>query len=215
MVCCSLHSQVVPVCAGIGGGVRVAYVQVPGGALPVALSDAVRVLKERGLVEIAVAAGACVAGDVHCVTIQSALAWCGGRGFDVVVCAIGPGIVGTGSHLGHGGVSAAEAANAARRLGGTSIVAPRVSFADERERHRGVSHHTRAIRGLALGGVIVAWPRDLQAPEWLAERADVDVAGWREACAGLPLEHMARGPAEDPAFFAAAFAAGRLARSRV
>jgi hypothetical protein len=29
---------------------------------------------------------------------------------------------------------------------------------------------------------------------------------------GLPLNHMGRGRGEDPAFFAAAFAAGRLAR---
>src|SRR5919108_916441 len=35
VVCCSLHSQVAPVCAGIGSGARVAYVQLPGGALPV------------------------------------------------------------------------------------------------------------------------------------------------------------------------------------
>src|SRR6266487_862961 len=41
VVCCSLHSQVAPVCAALGG-VRTAYVQVPGGALPVSLSDAVR-----------------------------------------------------------------------------------------------------------------------------------------------------------------------------
>ena len=37
-------------------------------------------------------------------------------------------------------------------------------------------------------------------------------AGWREACEGLPLSHMGRGPDDDPAFFAAAFAAGKLAR---
>jgi len=37
------------VCAALAG-LRVAYVQVAGGALPVSLSDAVRVLKERGLV---------------------------------------------------------------------------------------------------------------------------------------------------------------------
>src|SRR5512133_2115850 len=52
VVCCSLHSQVAPVCAGIGEGVRVAYLQLPGGALPVSLSDAVRALKERRLVEV-------------------------------------------------------------------------------------------------------------------------------------------------------------------
>jgi len=41
---------------------------------------------------------------------------------------------------------------------------------------------------------------------------DAHAEGWREACAGLPLSHMGRAPDEDPSFFAAAFAAGRLAR---
>jgi hypothetical protein len=40
----------------------------------------------------------------------------------------------------------------------------------------------------------------------------VDVDGWEGACTGLPLSHMGRGPGEEPWFFAAAFAAGRLAR---
>src|SRR5712691_5135859 len=101
VVCCSLHSQLAPVCAGIGPGVRVAYVQLPGGALPVSLSDALRALRERGLVETAVAAGACLDGDVACAGVHSALAWAAARGFEAVVCAIGPGIVGTGSRLGH------------------------------------------------------------------------------------------------------------------
>ena len=35
---------------------------------------------------------------------------------------------------------------------------------------------------------------------------EVDVAGWRGACDGLPLSHMGRGPSDDPWFFAAAFA---------
>jgi hypothetical protein len=42
---------------------------------------------------------------------------------------------------------------------------------------------------------------------------DNDAEGWREACDGLPLSHMGRGPEEDPAFFAAAYAAGRVARN--
>src|ERR687894_683614 len=45
VVCCSLHSQVAPVCAGVGPGLRTAYVQVAGGALPVSLSDSVRALR--------------------------------------------------------------------------------------------------------------------------------------------------------------------------
>jgi hypothetical protein len=211
VVCCSLHSQLAPVCAGIGGEVRVAYVQVAGGALPVSLSDTVRTLRRKALLGVAVAAAPCHDGDVQCAGIASALAWARGAGYDAVVCAVGPGIVGTGSALGHGAVSVAEAANAAAALGGKPIVAVRMSEADPRERHRGVSHHTRAVLELCLGLVTAAWPAELTAPDWLDARQEVDVAGWREACEGLPLEHMGRGPDEDPWFFAAAFSAGRLA----
>lgn len=210
VVCCSLHSQLAPVCAGLGPGVRVAYVQLAGGALPVSLSDAVRLLRARGLLEVAVAAGACIEGDRHCVTVLSGLAWAAAAGFDAVVCAIGPGIVGTGSGLGHGGLAAAEAANAASALGGSPILAAWVSG---RDRDRGVSHHTRSALRLCLGSVAVGWPAGLEAP-WVGALGRVDVSGWEEACQGLPLAHMGRGPAEDPWFFAAAFAAGRLARSR-
>ncbi len=214
VVCCSLHSQLAPACAGIGEGVRVAYVQLGGGALPVSLSDSLRALKKRGLVELGIASGPCVDGDAQAVGVASALAWAAAEGFAVVVCAVGPGIVGTASPLGHGGVAAAEAANAASALGGSPVLAVRVSEGDPRERHHGVSHHTRAVLDLAIGEVTVAWPAGLEAPAWLTGAEEVDVSEWREACAGLPLEHMGRGPDADPWFFASAFAAGRLARRR-
>jgi hypothetical protein len=211
VVCCSLHSQLAPVCAALDG-LRAAYVQLPGGALPVGLSDTVRALRERGLLAATVSAGACFGGEVEAVTAASALAWTAGRDFDVVVCAIGPGIAGTASRLGHGGLAAAEAANAASALGGSPVLAVRVSSGDERARHRGVSHHTRAVVDLCLGQVAVAWPAGIEAPPWLDGRTEVDTGAWREACAGLPLEHMGRGVEDDPWFFESAFAAGRLAR---
>jgi 3-dehydroquinate dehydratase len=212
VVCCSLHSQVAPAVAGVGKGVRVAYVQLPGGALPVSLSDSLRALKERALVEVAVAAGACFDGDAQAVSVSSALAWVAAEGFDVAVCGVGPGIVGTGSSLGHGGVAAADAANVVSALSGSPVLTVRVSQGDSRERHRGVSHHTRAVVGLVLGDVVVAWPAGLEAPSWLSTRREVDVTGWQDACEGLILDHMGRGPDDDPWFFASAFAAGRLAR---
>jgi hypothetical protein len=195
VLCCSLHSQVAPVCAGLAG-LRVAYVQLAGGALPVSLSDTVRVLEERGLVATSAAVAPCFDGDVQCVSVASALGWAR-EGHDVAVCAIGPGIVGTGTRFGHGGVAAAEAANAALALGGVPVVAARVSGADERARHRGLSHHTEAVLALVRGEAVVA---------------DSGGEGWREACAGLPLSHMGRGPDEDSDFFAAAYAAGLAAR---
>jgi hypothetical protein len=68
---------------------------------------------------------------------------------------------------------------------------------------------------LAIGARRVAWPTGLEAPEWLTEREEVDVSGWRDACEGLLLEHMGRGPDDDPWFFASAFAAGKLARGLI
>jgi uncharacterized protein DUF3866 len=198
VVCCSLHSQVAPVCAALSG-LRVAYVQLAGGALPVSLSDTVRLLQERGLVATTAAVAPCFDGGVQCVSVASALGWARG-GHDIAVCAIGPGIVGTGTRFGHGGLAAADAANGALSLGGVPVVAARVSGADQRRRHRGVSHHTEAVLALVRGEAVVA---------------DSPAEGWREACEGLPLSHMGRGPDDDPEFFAAAFAAGLAARNLV
>jgi hypothetical protein len=214
VVCCSLHSQVAPAAAGLGEGRRVAYVQVPGGALPVPLSDTVRALRERRLVETAVAVGACVEGDVACVSSAAAFVWAAEQGFDAVLCSIGPGIVGTASPWGHGGLSVAEAVLSARALGGTPVLAVRYSEGDPRERHRGLSHHTQAVLALT-GDVEIGWPEGLEAPDGLERVTAVDVAGWRDDCEGLPLFHMGRGADDDPWFFAAAYAAGRVASGHV
>jgi hypothetical protein len=214
IVCCSLHSQVAPAAAGLGEGMRVAYVQVPGGALPVSFSDTVRALRERGLVEATVAVGACIEGDVACVSTASAFVWAAERKFDAVLCSIGPGIVGTASPWGHGGLSVAEAVLTSRSLGGSPVLAVRYSEGDPRERHHGLSHHTRAVLAVA-GDVEVGWPNGLSLPDGLGGVTAVDVSGWEEACAGLPLSHMGRGPDDDPWFFAAAYAAGRVASGHV
>ena len=199
VVLCTVHSQVAPVCAGLAGA-SVAYVQVAGGALPVSLSDIVRELKARGLIGLAGAVAPCLDGDAQFVTAAAALAWAKAQGFEAVVCSVGPGIVGTGTRLGHGALTLADAANAAAALGGRPVLAVRTSEADARDRHRGVSHHAQAVLDLALADIVVA---------------ENGGDGWEDACAGLPLSHMGRGPAEDPAFFRAAYAAGRAARDLV
>jgi uncharacterized protein DUF3866 len=212
VVACSLHSQLAPVCAALAG-LRVAYLQLPGGALPVGLSDALRALRERGLLEAAAGVDGCFGGDVDCVNVYSGLAWAKARSADAAVCAIGPGIVGTGTPLGHGGMAAAAALGAASQLGGTPVLALRLSEADPRPRHRGVSHHTASILSLLGTSVVRPWPAGYPIQHPLADDAEVvDVSGWREATEGLPLSHMGRGPDDDPWFFAAAFAAGVAAR---
>jgi hypothetical protein len=214
VVCCSLHSQVAPVCAGLGRDLRVAYVQLAGGALAVPLSDTVRLLREAAYLRTTIAVGPCFGGERACVSLASALIECARDHVQAAVCAIGPGVVGTGTAFGHGAVAAAEAANAGGALGGVPILAPRVSSADERERHRGLSHHTLAVLELVRTPVTVVWPEGLDPPEELGPVEVVDHSDWRAACAGLPLSHMGRGPDEEPWFFAAAFAAGVFARAQ-
>jgi uncharacterized protein DUF3866 len=200
VVLCTVHSQVAPVCAGLDGA-RVAYVQVAGGALPVPLSDTVRTLRERGLLEVTCAVAPCLDGEAQFVTTAAAFAWAKAQRQQAVVCAVGPGIVGTGSRLGHGALTLADAANAAAALGGRPILAVRQSEVDARERHRGVSHHAETLLDIALAKIDV--------PD------TADGEGWEEACAGLPLSHMGRGPGEDPAFFRAAYSAGVMARRTI
>ena len=213
VVCCSLHSQVAPAVAGVGEGVRVAYVQLPGGALPVSLSDSLRVLKGRGLVETAVAAGACFDGDVQAVGVASALAWAAGRGSTPLSARSAPESLARAHPSGTVGWRrltrrTRRALSAGRRCWPcASRTATSASGTEASRITRG-----RCWRWLSASGASRGRP-GLDAPDWLTEREEVDVTGWREACDGLILEHMGRGPDDDPWFFASAFAAGKLARA--
>ena len=58
--------------------------------------------------------------------------------------------MGTGTRWGYSGVACADALHAADVLGGRGVASLRVSGADRRERHRGISHHSRTAYGRAL-----------------------------------------------------------------
>lgn len=227
VVCCPLHSHVLPVAAAVKEAVpdaRVAYVMTDEAALPLAISDAVADMRRVGLVDGTVTAGHAFGGDLEAVTLHSALlAAVRVLSADVVVTAIGPGIPGTASRFGHGGVAAGEAINAAAALGGRPVASLRVSFADARERHRGVSHHSLVALGrVALAPALVAVPVvDARQSEQI-DRALESAGIWERHervvvdaripdTRGVPLVSMGRTPEDDPAFFLAAAAAGRVA----
>src|SRR4051812_43127752 len=233
VVVADLHSALAPVLAGIrsvNADARVVYVMSDGGALPMWLSQTVHGLRAAGWLASTVSVGQAFGGDVEAVTVHSGLL--AARHIleaDVAVVTQGPGNLGTGTRWGFSGVASGEAVNAAAVLGGRPVAALRVSEADPRERHRGVSHHTLTALGrvaMARADVVVpALPdpfgtvvRDACAP--LRDRhrlVEVDVGGLLEALAGVPvpLSSMGRGLGEDPAYFVAAAAAGRHAASLV
>jgi hypothetical protein len=216
-----LHSHLAPACcaaAYLRPGCRVAFVWQEGGALSVPFSETVRSLEERGLLHVVISAGSCFGGDVEAPNAYSGLlAAAGGEPrADLVLAGIGPGVVGTEGAYGHGGMAAAGALNAAVALGAEPVLAPRLSAADPRGRHHGVSHHTRSVLRATLAGCRVAFPAGCGItaeglPErHLYERVETGAAGLEERF-GVTFESMGRGYDDDPVFFDAAVAAVALA----
>jgi len=191
-------------------GARVGYVQTGGGALPGALSRVVRELRARGLLAGHLTAGPAHGGEGEAITTAGALHHgLAELDWDGAIVGPGPGIIGSGSALGHGGLEALDSAHAALALGCETLLVARMSSADERERHRGLSHHTATVLALLLAPVAVALPAEVAAalPDRHERRAArADVAGYRDS--GLPTRTMGRGLEQDELFFAAALAAG-------
>lgn len=228
VVCCGLHSQVLPVAAAIKArrpGLRVVYVMTDGGSLPLAFSDLVPAMRAAGLLDRTITAGQAFGGELEAVTLHSALLAARHVAHaDVAIVALGPGITGTATPFGHGGVAQGEAINAVAALGGTPIAVLRLSFTDARARHLGLSHHSAIALGtVALARAIVPVPAlpDAQALEvdhalessgiW-QRHTRKDVAAWGlPATRGIPMRSMGRTPETDPAFFLAASAAGSVA----
>ena len=216
----SLHGQLAPAAwaaARAASGLRVGYVQTAGGALPGALSEDVAELRHRELLCEHVTAGAAYGGEREALTVIGALrAAAGPLGWDAAIAGPGPGIAGSGTALGHGGMVALDTAHAAIALGLETLLAPRMSSGDPRERHRGLSHHSETVLRVLLGDVRVPVPGGEQAALdsvqeacgdrheiWPREPSIDEYAG-----SGLSARHMGRSIGEDRLFFAAALAAG-------
>ncbi|MCU1688368.1 MAG: hypothetical protein JWN20_296, partial [Jatrophihabitantaceae bacterium] len=226
VVVADLHSALPAVLAGIRADrpdLRVAYVLTDGGALPMWYSRTVDAL--RAQLCGTVSTGQSFGGDLEAVTVHTGLL--AARHVleaDIAIVTQGPGNLGTGTPWGFSGVAAGEFVNAVAALGGRPVGALRISDADPRERHRGVSHHA-----LTAFGLVALAAADLVVPEGidpdLAQRVDdalgqlpprhrivrVDTAGLLQALQSSPagLSTMGRSLAEDTAYFLAAAAAGR------
>ena len=230
VVVADLHSALPAVLAGIHADrpdARVAYVMTDGGALPLWFSRTVATLRSTGLLVGTVTVGQAFGGDLEAVTLHTGLL--AARHVlhaDVTVVSQGPGNLGTGTRWGFSGVAVGEAVNAVGVLNGRPVGVLRISGADPRERHRGVSHHSLT----AFGRVALA-PTDLVVPDPLPSDLSTLVAAQLDA---LPHRHrimpvstdelaaaleklpvrlssMGRGLDEDRVYFEAAAAAGRRA----
>jgi hypothetical protein len=209
----ALHGQLpcVAWAAAAGGEAprRIGYVQTAGGALPGELSDVVRELRERGLLAAHVTAGPSFGGEQEAITVAGALeAGFAADGWDAAIAGPGPGILGSSTRLGHGGLAALDSAHAALALGCRTLLVPRMSDGDPRERHRGLSHHSATVLELLLRPVLVPLPEGAEPPPGQHQSAEfaVDLQGY--ARSGLPVTTMGRSLDEDELFFRAALAGG-------
>ncbi|HTA97617.1 MAG TPA: DUF3866 family protein [Solirubrobacteraceae bacterium] len=150
------------------------FVQTAGGALPGGHSRTVRTLRERGLLAGHLTAGAAYGGEGEAISTAGALHHgLHTLGWDAAVCGPGPGIVGSSSSLGHGGMSALDSAHTAIALGAQTLLVARMSSADERPRHRGLSHHTLTVLDLLLEPLTVALPAGIRSPAGADLRASL------------------------------------------
>jgi hypothetical protein len=236
VIVADLHSALAPILLAIADdrpGTRVVYVMTDQGALPLAFSRSVAELRASGLLAGTVTVGQAFGGDLEAVTLHSGLLAARlALDAELVVVTQGPGNLGTGTRWGFSGVTAGEAINAAAILGGRPVGTLRMSAADARERHRGVSHHS-----LTAYGRVALCPADIAVPDLtddespamaeLAERVTaslqqlgsrhrlvtVSLSGLRAVLAAspIPLFSMGRGLDDDPAYFLAAAVGGRHA----
>jgi hypothetical protein len=235
VVAAALHSQLPAIAVAFkerAPGARLAYVMTDGAALPLALSDLAATLRERELLDASVTCGHAFGGDYEAVSVHSALAVARHIArADAAVVVMGPGIVGTATRLGFSGIEVGPVVDAAHGLGGVPIACLRASFADHRERHRGISHHTitaltvacrsRALVPLPLvGGDEEARLRADLDTSTLAQRhvvVEVPPVGIVERFAHhhLKIVSMGRDAAADPVLFESAAAAGVVAADRI
>jgi hypothetical protein len=223
-----LHGHLAPVAWAFAqaGGEGLGYVQSPGAALPGSMSRDVDALRDRGLLAGTVSAGPCFGAEFEAISVVGAMhAAAVELGWEAIVVGPGPGILGSASRYGHGGMSALDSAHAGLALGLPVLLSPRMSSGEERDRHLGLSHHTRSVLELLLAGVRVPVPAELDAlwPKGAglssadavadacgdahqAVPAEADLDGY--AASSLPIRTMGRDLDEDRLFFAAPLASG-------
>ena len=220
VVVLALHSQLATAAAAVKivkPSLRVVYVMTDAGALPLALSDLVADLSAAGFIDATVTAGHAFGGDMEAVNVRSALAVARHRlGADVILVGMGPGSVGTATATGYSGLEVGANLDAARDAGGIPIMALRVSDADPRERHRGVSQHSLTALSATHVEVVIPVPTVSREVPISAPRVSVVPISDPNALAvlaakGITPTTMGRDAATDPLVFAFASAAGAYA----
>ncbi|MCX6344561.1 MAG: DUF3866 family protein [Armatimonadetes bacterium] len=227
-----LHSQLAPAAGAIKrlshGRAKVAYIMTDSAALPLSFSRLAHELRSKDLIDATITVGQAFGGEYEAVNIFTGLIAAKEivKGDVAIVCP-GPGNVGTGTTYGFSSIEQGDIVNAVNILGGSAIAIARISFADPRPRHQGLSHHTLTSLGnVALTKCTLALPMmdqmRLLAVEEQINHSAIAYKHRLRIMDGLPgiielqekgikMYSMGRGFEEDQEYFLSAAAAGAVA----
>lgn len=216
-----LHSLLAPVAAtakAIHPDMNIAFVMSDQGALPIAFSKLVNELLDAGILSTTVTTGQSFGGHHEAVTVASGMIAAERvSGADLVIVGMGPGNLGTGSRFGFAGLDLANSIMQALAVGAAPVVCARISGADPRARHRGLSHHLRTALEVAPSGWRLALPEIPAGFSWSPEPPHpyetIDTEPFMQALRDRSelMHTMGRGLEQDPWFFKAGAAAAALA----
>ncbi|MGI6081497.1 MAG: DUF3866 family protein [Limnochordia bacterium] len=227
----TLHSLIAPFAVAFkrqAPAARLVYVMTDGAALPARLSRLAQHLRRHEFLDAIVTCGHAFGGDLEAVTVYSALQIAYRvLGAQACIVAMGPGVVGTGTALGTSALEQAPILDGANALGARSLAVPRVSFADPRPRHQGLSHHSLTALGLLTHSsttIVLPVLNEEQTqiildqsranrliPKHRLQWEDIGDVNKLLTEAGVKVTSMGRTPLQDPAFFATGAAAGQAA----
>ncbi|RNA69051.1 DUF3866 family protein [Alteribacter keqinensis] len=110
-------------------------------ALPVS-GHLQKIKEDRNVTTISI--GQAFGGDFEAINLLTALQFAMHHYPEaLIVVTVGPGVVGSGTRYGFSGIRMAEWANLIGKSKGVPVWTPRLSESDRRERHQGLSHHTK------------------------------------------------------------------------
>ena len=182
VISCELHSQSLAVIASLKSldpQLKIAYIMTDEASLLAAQAMMLDKFIKQKLIDECICVGQALAcherGDKDAVSLASALLAAEELTCDCAIVSMGPGSVGTGTALGTTALAQAEALNTTASLGGSPLCCLRASSADKRERHLGISHHSKTVlQQFCLRPVLCALP-DLSKIEGLSEE---NKKGW-------------------------------------
>lgn len=220
VICAQLHSQVAPIAAALkkDGINNIVYIMTDSAALPIAFSRSIQDLKSRNLITNTITCGQAFGGDYETVTLHSALIAAKHiLSADTAIVCQGPGNAGTGTKYGFGGIEQASVLDITARLGGMPVAVIRMSEADKRDRHLGISHHSITSLELVYSNCNVPVPLGTDISCLPNRHKYIFVNNTMEMISdilrmGIKLSSMGRSAEEDPIYFQAAVAAGMCIR---